>query len=313
MKLNSLVDFTKWIFPLILAGILWGCAAPKIHPTLQNVQAAYESARSDPNIEKNGAAALHEAKKSLDTAAALNDDAEIEREAGRAERLIRIAEAQAAQKLAESRIEELTREKEALLLERSRRQEAQKDFQARQLAEEKAKAAERARLKAEKIKKEAAEKAMAAEKLRQEAELATSNLPKELAELHAKQTDRGIVLSLGDFLFEPGKADLSPGALRAIQKVTDFLIRNPKRSVLIEGHTDSSGDDNDNLALSELRADVVRTALINDQIAPERIFIKGYGKNFPIANNDTPKGRRQNRRVEIIILDEGVSAGSVMR
>lgn len=313
MKKNIRGNFFKWIFPLLLAGIIFGCATAKINPSLQKAQAAYQSAKSNPDIEKNATDALYEAKKSLDKAMTAKNDEEIEREAYRTERLIQIAVAQAEQKIAESKIEQLTKEKEALLLERSRRQEEKRAFEARQLAEEQAKAAEMARLEAEKIKKEAAEKAMAAEKLRQEAELAKANLPKEFAELNAKQTDRGIVLTLGNFLFETGKAELQPGALRAIEKVTNFLIRNPNRSVLIEGHTDSTGSDDDNLALSELRADIVRRALIDDQITTERIFIKGYGKQFPIASNDTPKGRRQNRRVEIIILNEGVSAGSVMR
>jgi len=82
---------------------------------------------------------------------------------------------------------------------------------------------------------------------------------------------------------------------------------------LIEGHTDSVGGEDYNLGLSEQRADSVRRALIDDDVSPERITIKGYGERFPVAGNDTPEGRQQNRRVEIVIMNEGVTAKSLFR
>ena len=101
--------------------------------------------------------------------------------------------------------------------------------------------------------------------------------------------------------------------MHSIDILADFLRKYPKRNVLIEGFTDSTGTETYNLGLSQQRADAVRDSLRARGIATERITTQGYGKQFPVASNKTPAGRQQNRRVEIIILDEGVSAEKMMR
>lgn len=282
-----------WIVPIFLMSSMIGCATSPspINPVLAKSQASYQAAKDNPDIEKNAAVALYEAKKTLDKAAKAQDVKDIEREANRAERQVQIAIAQTEQKMAEQKIDVLTKENETLLLERSRRQTDQQTLeanQARQLAEQKVKEAEKAKEELEKLQK-------------------------ELEGLQAKQTDRGLVLTLRDVLFEFGKADLEFGAMRTIEKVAEFLLKNPQRNVLIEGHTDNVGGDEFNLNLSERRANSVRTALIHQAVPPERITIKGYGKRLPVANNDTESGRQQNRRVEIVILNEGVAAESLFR
>jgi outer membrane protein OmpA-like peptidoglycan-associated protein len=84
----------------------------------------------------------------------------------------------------------------------------------------------------------------------------------------------------------------------------------PERSVRIEGHTDSVGSDDLNQRLSERRADAVRDALMARGTPSERIRTRGFGETQPIAGNDDPGGRQQNRRVEIVVSDEsGVFAG----
>jgi outer membrane protein OmpA-like peptidoglycan-associated protein len=100
--------------------------------------------------------------------------------------------------------------------------------------------------------------------------------------------------------------------MHSIDILADFLRKYPKRSVLIEGFTDI-GTETYNLGLSQQRADAVRDSLRARGIDTERITAKGYGKQFPVASNKTPAGRQQNRRVEITILDEGVSAEKMMR
>jgi outer membrane protein OmpA-like peptidoglycan-associated protein len=291
---------------MLLAFIAAGCAtAPQAIPALERAKAAYQLVENNPSVQKNAAVALYEAKRSLEKAEAAEKKEDIEREAYRAERQVQIAVAIAEQKSAEKQMDDLTKENEKLLLERSRKEAAQK-----------AKEVEKARLEAERMKKEAEAKAFDAERARLEAEQAKeelAKLQKDLAELQAKQTDRGLVLTLRDVLFETGKAELLPGAMRTIDKVAEFLIKNPQRNVLIEGHTDSVGSDEYNLTLSEQRANSVRTALIDYEVPPERITIKGYGKKFPVASNDTASGRQQNRRVEIVILNEGVAAESLFR
>jgi outer membrane protein OmpA-like peptidoglycan-associated protein len=190
--------------------------------------------------------------------------------------------------------------------------------------------AEAKALEAEKLKKEAEAKALELEKAKKEAEakrleteLARAKeqeaiaqrkqIESELSELKAKQTEKGIVLTLGDILFETGKADLMSGAVRSMDILADFLKKYPKRNVLIEGFTDSVGTETYNLGLSQQRADAVREFLKARGIGAERLTTKGYGEQFPIASNKTPAGRQQNRRVEIIILDEGVSAEKMKR
>lgn len=123
-------------------------------------------------------------------------------------------------------------------------------------------------------------------------------------ELNAKQTDRGMTITLGDVLFDTGKAQLKSGSERSLQKLAQFMKENPKRTVSVEGFTDSVGGDDYNQQLSERRADAVRQTLVGLGVEPDRISASGYGKAFPVAGNDTAAGRQMNRRVEIVISDD---------
>lgn len=131
---------------------------------------------------------------------------------------------------------------------------------------------------------------------------------RELQELRARPTDRGAVITLGDVLFETASATLQPGAMQQIARLATFLAENPERTVLIEGHTDSRGSADYNLGLSQRRADSVRNALIGAGIDPARISARGLGQDLPIASNETPAGRQQNRRVEVIVQNPGQPA-----
>jgi len=125
-----------------------------------------------------------------------------------------------------------------------------------------------------------------------------------LNELNAKQTERGLVITLGDVLFSTGKSQLKSGGINNVQKLADFLNQNPQRKVLIEGYTDSTGSDSFNQRLSEQRADSVRNALVNNMgVRSDRVSTRGYGEQFPVARNDNSTGRQLNRRVEIILSD----------
>jgi outer membrane protein OmpA-like peptidoglycan-associated protein len=126
----------------------------------------------------------------------------------------------------------------------------------------------------------------------------------QLKELNAKKTKRGLVVTLGDVLFNTNKAQLKPGGSRSVQKLADFLKKYPQQKVLIEGYTDSRGSDNLNQKLSERRAETVSDTLNRMGISKERIDTQGYGEKYPIAANDTAANRQMNRRVEIILSDE---------
>lgn len=132
----------------------------------------------------------------------------------------------------------------------------------------------------------------------------------ELAALKARQTERGMVLTLGDVLFDTGKARLKPGAGRTIDQLANFLKKNPKRGVEIDGYTDSTGSEQTNQELSAERAQSVEQALVNRSISADRISTHGQGEASPVASNDTAAGRQQNRRVEIVISGTAPNASS---
>lgn len=143
-----------------------------------------------------------------------------------------------------------------------------------------------------------------AEAQTQNARSQLANAQQQLADLQAKQTDRGVVVTLGDVLFDTGQATLKPGADLAINRLATYLSSNPHTKVLVEGHTDSRGSDAYNEALSERRANAVAAALETRGIPADQVQTAGRGKGYPVASNDTPEGRQQNRRVEIVFSDE---------
>jgi outer membrane protein OmpA-like peptidoglycan-associated protein len=126
----------------------------------------------------------------------------------------------------------------------------------------------------------------------------------ELAALKAKPTDRGMVVTLGDVLFDTGQASLKPGADLQIDRLATYLKSHPQTKVVIEGHTDSVGSDSYNDELSQRRADAVAHALVVRGVDADDVRAVGRGKSFPVATNDTAAGRQQNRRVEIVFSDE---------
>jgi len=130
-------------------------------------------------------------------------------------------------------------------------------------------------------------------------------LGQESAELQVQQTDRGLVVTLGDILFDVDRAQLNPGGDLQVARLADALHQMPDRNVLIEGHTDSAGSDAYNDDLSQRRADAVEDLLIIQGIEPTRVVTRGYGERFPVTTNDTAAGRQQNRRVEVVILNPG--------
>jgi outer membrane protein OmpA-like peptidoglycan-associated protein len=125
----------------------------------------------------------------------------------------------------------------------------------------------------------------------------------ELSALNAQKTDRGMVITLGDVLFNTGKAQLKPDGTRNVQKLGDFLTRYPQNKVSVEGHTDSVGSNSYNQDLSDRRAYSVRSALADMGIGDDRVAAHGYGEEFPVASNNNAESRQLNRRVEIILSD----------
>lgn len=131
----------------------------------------------------------------------------------------------------------------------------------------------------------------------------SENLRRQIAELNAKETERGLVVTLGDMLFETGKSNLKGSAVNDLAKLSSFLKAYPDRSLLIEGHTDSIGSDDNNMSLSQRRADSVRMFLVQQGINSNRLSSYGKGESSPISDNESVAGRSLNRRVEVIITN----------
>ena len=252
------------------------------------------------------------------------DSQDLSREAAEIVAQKREREAKAARAEAEARTRELERarqenEARAQQMERDRMQleaQARQIEQTRQLAEARAREAEARAREVEQARLQAEQQARDAEQARAAALAAQAQsaaLSRELAELQAQETERGVVMTIGDVLFATGRAEVAPGAQRSIDKLADFLKQYPTRNVLIEGHTDSTGSPESNLNLSGQRAEAIKTLLVARGVSADRVTTKGYGMQYPLVTNDTAEGRQQNRRVEIVILKEGVTAQGARR
>lgn len=284
-----------------------GCATgPVKNLALERARNAYEAARLTPGVESNAPVALYDAKNALEKAEkATKDIKELEHLSYLAEKKAQLAVLVADTKSSENQIANLSKSKDKILI---KAREKESDV-ARAEAERRAREAEEKALEAELARKHSEAMMQEAEKARLQAEALLAQkvqLEKELAELQAEMTDRGAVVTLGNILFEVNKSRLLQGGLLIVDKLANFLKKYHGRKMLIEGHTDSRGSDAYNLELSRQRANSVFSALMERGIDSERMITKGYGEQYPVAGNDTDAGRQQNRRVEVVILDEGV-------
>lgn len=129
-------------------------------------------------------------------------------------------------------------------------------------------------------------------------------LDEQMISMAAAESDRGLVMTLGDVLFKPASAELGNSANRTLLKLAHFLQLNPGRRIRIEGYTDNRGDAAENLQLSRARAQAVADFLVDLGIEASRMEVLGYGEQHRISENASARGRAQNRRVEILFSDD---------
>jgi len=183
--------------------------------------------------------------------------------------------------------------------------------QARALAEQAARdkaAAEAARAAAESAR--LAAEANAAKAEREKAELRDQLRQQLNSILETRESARGLIVNLSDVLFDTASSNLKPGAREKMAKVAGILLSHRGLKLQVEGHTDSVGSTDYNQRLSENRASSVRAYLVDQGIAPNAIGTAGFGETMPVASNDTPAGRQQNRRVELVVSGESIGAGT---
>ena len=276
---------------LTLAG---GCATVPMHSDrLDEARAEVERLSADPLAQQAAGKDTEEARNDLRRAEAALQQRKPQEETDHLAYLAlrhaqageaRIAEARARQEVAQAQNERT----------RVQLQEREREAQNARGAAESAKSTAAA------ARSEAAQAQDAAAA----AQSALATARQELVDLQAKQTERGMVMTLSDVLFDTGQATLKPGADRALNRLAQFMKDNAGTHVLIEGHTDSVGTDDYNFALSQRRAQAVADALSSRGVAADRAMTKGLGKAYPVASNDTQAGRQQNRRVEIVFSDD---------
>lgn len=260
----------------VFYALLSACATP-INSGLQQVEADLSAIKSDPNVGAKAPVAVYDAQKAVNKAKTTWDQTEDADETDHlvylAKRKIEIAKYAAQRNLSDEQLKALDQQRQQLMLQSQKKATQQAEAKVRSLEDELMK----------------------------------------MKELQPEKTDRGIVLTLGDVLFETAKANLNASAQNSLTKLAMYLADNPDRNILIEGHTDSRGSDEYNMGLSLRRADSVATFLERNGVDRLRIVTKGYGEMYPVASNGTDEGRQLNRRVELVVLDPGKTARDVER
>jgi outer membrane protein OmpA-like peptidoglycan-associated protein len=261
--------------PLVFA-LMVGCAMQPERPeTLARAQEAVAEAQANPDVPRHAPVALQRAQETLSRAEAAWQGREargdVEHLAYLALRRAQIAEALAGRDAAIAAGFAAASQDQGAL-ERARRE------------------AERARQQAQSYQQQLEQ---------QRAQLREAQ--QQLSDLQPQQTERGIVLTLGEVLFPFNSAQLQPGNERTLDRLAAYLEANPDYQILIEGHTDAVGSAQYNQRLSERRAEAVRSALAQRGIDPSRIRSTGLGEGYPVASNAAPEGRAENRRVELVI------------
>ncbi len=323
---------TRYLIVIIIGMALVGCSsAPKKNLNLEALRASLESLESDKRLQGLAEGELAEAKMAVRRAELLGESAE-EREhlVYLAERRIDLARVKAELEREQRRQIDLERAHDKMLVESSLREaDRAREAAERSRRESIAQAEEAARLREEaqmarndaareaKEKRQAQEAAADARRLaeaqaqearlaRRKAELAsaqTEALRRQLQNVEAQATDRGLSLTLGnDVLFEVNQSRLKAGASDGMGRVLQLVNREyPDRKISVEGHTDSRGSDASNQRLSQDRADSVRVHLVSRGLESTRVRAEGRGEARPIADNSTAEGRANNRRVEIVV------------
>lgn len=287
---------TTYLTPIVLAvaALVSACgSAPKSTSLLEQTRSDYRMAQSNPNVVnyaqlelKQASDALNEANKAADH----NDSAEkIDKLAYLANRQIALTQEVAKQKSAEAESIRTGRERDQVLL-------GQRTNEANQALASAAQSKQDAQI--------ARDDTANAQAQTQEAQARAAQLEAQLADMAAKKTERGMVITLGDVLFGTDQARLTSDGMRSAQKLAQVLQQNPRRTVLVEGFTDSTGTTAHNQDLSDRRAGAVRSALLELGVARERVATRGYGEAYPMAANDTAQNRQLNRRVEIVLSDD---------
>lgn len=285
-----------------------GCSSvPTTNARLDEARMDYQAVQASPQATTLAGSELKLASDALGQASAAlaskASPAEVDQLAYLARQRVAIARETLSQKTAQQAVAGADAERDKLRLA-ARTNEANTAQRGAESAQRQAEAAQRD-AEASKRQADAAQtQAAAAQMQANDAQARSQQLAAQIKALNATKTDRGLVVTLGDVLFDTNQAQLKVGGQRSVDKLVAFLKDYPQRKALIEGFTDSIGGADMNQALSGRRAEAVRMALLDQGVAGNRITTRGYGEAYPVAGNETAGGRQANRRVEIILSDD---------
>ncbi len=320
MKIQS-IRSSSVLASAIAAVLLSGCAgAPARDAELDQARSAYQVASNDPKVAQAAPEQLRQASAALDRSTSLNKQgaapADVDHFAHLSLQQVAIAEQLTDADASQAEVKQGGTQRNKVLLAASQQQTQQAQIatqnanvqtqQAQQAAQDANAQNQQAQLAAQDANaqnQQAQLQAATATAQADQANQQNAQLQQQIAALDAKQTDRGLVLTLGSVLFDTNQSDLKAGSDQSLDRLAQFMRDNPKRNVMIEGYTDSSGNVDSNLGLSTRRAAAVQTMLVHGGIDPQRTATRGFGVGYPVASNATAAGRQQNRRVEIVISD----------
>lgn len=317
--MNTVLHFSKTLLGLSLSALLLaGCtSAPKSPVAAANVRQQLTQLQADQQLALLAPLAIKDAEQAVRLAEQPEKNSMLAaHRVAMAERKVTLASTQAqtrqlelqrdalSQKRDDVRLSARTREaataradavdaRSEAEVARAQASSANADASSARLAESAAAGRENAALSA----------AAAARHQAERSAQTAADLRGQIAELNARPTERGLVVTLGDVLFDTGKASLKNGSSNYLDKLALFLNTYPERTAQIEGHTDDVGSDAANMLLSQRRADAVKAFLLAQGVAGNRLNASGKGESVPVAANATSDGRQQNRRVEVIIAD----------
>ncbi len=297
-----------------LAGLAACGTVPPDNSALTRARSDYQAAQADAQTQSLAATELRQASDALAQADAAqqrrDDPARVTQLAYLASQRVALASATGQRKGAEAQVAEASAARDQMRLAARTREADQATRDAAsatrdaQSATRDAQAAQRSAALSQQQAQASQQQAQAAQQQAGDAKQRAAMLEQQLRELDARKTDRGLVVTIGDVLFDTGRADLRSGGMQNLQRLATFLKTYPQRKAAIEGYTDSTGSDALNLALSSRRAEAVMTALLSQGVTRDQLQTQGYGETHPVAGNTDAAGRQANRRVEVLLSDE---------
>jgi outer membrane protein OmpA-like peptidoglycan-associated protein len=306
-KLMKSAQYQKMGNPLALT------LDPNIPLSMYEARNAVEVAKSR-GAEKYAPEIFSKAEASLQTAEnALVSNADKNKVTSAARQTIQFAEDARAFAVQLQEAERITQEREAAAAAAKAKADAKAAAEAAEAKRISDAATAEAREKSDAEIAAKEEKIRLAEEQNRAAEREKQQLRAKLLEqfnrvLPTTDTSRGLVVNMGDVLFDTGKSDLRSEAREALAKLCGIVLNYPSLHLTIEGHTDSTGGTELNQALSEKRADSVRDYLVAQGLDTSSLSAQGLGMRDPVADNDTAQGRQKNRRVEIIVSGEVIGS-----